>query len=721
MSIRFLKDQQTFVLLTRNTKYAFDIHLGRFLRHRYYGKRSAPIPEGKTYKAGFSPSLPGNPYSGAPDLLMQECAFFGSGDFRTSSLRLIGADGTGVTDFVYRSHRIFKGRLALDGLPAARADEKTDTLEITMGDEVTGCELLLYYTVFPKENVISRYMVVKNNGNANVTVDRCMPMTLDIDRADLDMVSLYGRYFHEVNHQRFALHHGVQSTCSRRGASSHQHNPFLALCAHDATEEKGDVWGFNLVYSGSFLNEVELDPLNRARVVMGLGSEYFSYTLAPGERFTSPEAIMTYSATGFGTMSRAFHDFIRAHILPPAAVRAPHPVVLNTWEAVHFDIDEALLLRFAQVAKQVGFDMLVMDDGWFSTRNDDRAGLGDWFENRHKFPDGLGAFVKKIKAHGIQFGIWIEPEMVNIDSELYRAHPEWCLHVEGRDARISRDQLVLDMSNDDVVEYLIQSFDKTFADIDMDYFKWDMNRHLSDIGSVALPPEKQKEVTFRYLKNVYRLMGWFRTRFPDAMIETCAGGGGRYDLGMMCYGFQIWTSDNTNPYARTEIQAGALIAYPAVTMSCHVNNPQNDLRALDYRYKVAVGGMLGYELNILEMSDEIKDEIARQLLEYKGFEHLVRLGDYYNLAFPARYDYSAYYYASPTRDELLLTVIEKANCKGGETKLLKLKEAIADATYTDLRTGVQYTGEQLKRGLRILLSKEPDSAHLLHLKKNEKG
>ena len=720
MSIRFLKDQQTFVLMTQNTKYAFDVHKDRFLRHRYYGKRSTPIPEAKQYKASFSPyPYDMNVYS-SPDLLMQECSFFGSGDFRASSLRLIGADGTGVTDFVYRSYRIFKGRRSLDGLPAARADEKTETLEITMHDDVTGCNLLLYYTVFPKENVISRYMVIENKGNANVTVDRCMPMTLDIDRDDLDMVSLYGRHNNEVNYQRFPLHHGVQSTLSRRGASSSQHNPFLALCSHDATEEKGDVWGFNLVYSGNFLNEVELEQLNRTRVVMGLGSECFAYTLAPGESFTSPEAVMTFSASGFGTMSRAFHDFVRAHILPPVSVNQPHPVVLNTWEAVTFSIDEALLLRFAEESKRIGVDMLVMDDGWFGARNNDWAGLGDWFENRTKFPDGLGAFVKKIKAYGIQFGIWVEPEMVNPDSDLYRAHPEWCLHVEGREPHLSRSQLVLDMSNNDVIDYLMQSFDKTFDGVDLDYFKWDMNRHMSDVGSIALPPEKQKEVSFRYIKNVYRLLDWFRTRFPNAIIETCSGGGGRYDLGMMCYGFQIWTSDNTNPYARTVIQADALIAYPAATMSCHVNNPRESLRGLDYRYKVAVGGMLGYELNILKMSDEIKDEIAKQIKEYKTFEHLMRLGDYYNLAFYTKYDYSAYYYASPARDEMLLTVIEKANCKADVTKLLKLKEAIADATYTDLRTKKQYTGEELKRGLRIPLCKEPDSAHLLHLKKNDR-
>ena len=427
MSIRYLKDQKMFVLMTQNTKYAFDITQDRFLRHRFYGKRTAEIPEAKPYDAALSPHLAGMDISYSPDLLMQECSFFGSGDFRASSLGLTGADGTGVTDFIYRSYRIFKGRRALDGLPAARADEKTETLEITMTDAVNACTLKLYYTVFPQENVISRYMVIENKGKADVTIDRCMPITLDIDRFDLDMISLYGKHDGEAKYQRFPLHHGIQSNFSRRGASSPQHNPFLALCAHNATEETGDVYGFNFVYSGSFLNEVEVDQLDRTRVVMGLGSECFSYTVAPGESFCSPEAVMTFSAKGFGPMSRNFHNFVRARILPPVSVNEPHPVVLNTWEAVVFKFNEQLLLDFADESHRLGVDMLVLDDGWFGARTNDWTGLGDWYENPNSFPEGLGAFVKKIKAKGVKFGIWIEPEMVNPDSDLYRAHPEWCL------------------------------------------------------------------------------------------------------------------------------------------------------------------------------------------------------------------------------------------------------------------------------------------------------
>ena len=718
MSIRFIKDTQQFVINTKNTTYAFAIHRDRYLCHTYYGKRvrSAALPEKRLKMYSFAPYIAEYGEKESPDIFMQECSFYGSGDFRANSLRLCSADGTGVTDFVYSSYRIFKGRRELDGLPAGRADEHTQTLEITMTDSVSGCKLMLYYTVFAENDIISRYMVIENLGEHSVRIDKCMPLTLDLPRSDLDMISLYGRHNHEVNLQRVPLHHGVQSVGSRRGATSHQYNPFIALCDSKATEEKGEAYGFNFVYSCSFLDEVEVDQTNGTRVLIGLGSECFSYTLGVGESFCSPEAVMTYSANGIGQMSRNFHGFIRNNVMPSVSLE-PHPVVLNTWEACYFRINEEILLAFAREAKKTGFDMLVMDDGWFGKRNNDRAGLGDWFENREKFPDGLASFVKKVKEEGIKFGIWVEPEMVNPDSDLYRAHPEWALRVEGREPLRSRHQLVLDMANDEVVEYLMTMFDKTFEGIDIDYFKWDMNRHMSNVGSSVLAPERQGEAHFRYMKGVYKLLSWFGKRFPDAVIETCSGGGGRYDIGMMQYGIQIWTSDNTNPYDRTYIQASAMMGYPAATMSCHVSDPHGDLKSLDYRYKVALGGMLGYELNILKMSEEIKETIARQIAEYKSFDSLARLGDYHSLALPTKYGYSAYYYINADRSEILLSVIEKKDCKKGSTKLLKIREAIADAIYIDKRSGKQYTGETLRRGISVELSGEPDSATLMYLQR----
>ena len=716
MPIRFIKEQKRFVLTTKNTAYAFDILKDRYLCHRYYGKKGGEIAEIDHHEVAFSPYIPEHTAKYSSNDFPQEVSFFGSGDFRASALRICGADGTGVTDFVYSGYKIFGGREELDGLPCARADENTRTLKIIMRDSVSGCVLSLYYTVFFDTDVISRYMKIENKGKSDVRIDKCMPMMLDLSTSELEMVTLYGKHVDECNLQRAPLHHGSQAVFSRRGATSHFYNPFMALCSPKATEEKGDVYAFNFVYSGSFLNEVEVDHYDNTRVLMGLGSECFSYTVEPGDSFISPEAVMTYSAYGFGKMTRNFHNFIRNNIMPQKA-KKPHPVVLNTWEAVWFDVDQELLIRFADAANKVGFDMVVMDDGWFGARDHDRAGLGDWFVNKKKFPEGLKPFVDKVKEKGVQFGIWVEPEMINPDSDLYRAHPEWCLRVEGREPLQSRQQLVLDMTNDDVIAYLKDIFSKTFDGVAIDYFKWDMNRSLSNVGSCALPAERQGEVYFRYMKGVYKLLSWFGEKFPNAVIETCSGGGGRYDLGMMQYGIQIWTSDNTDPYARTRIQSAAMMAYPASTMSCHVSNPHGSMASLDYRYKVALGGMLGYELNILEMSDEIKAEMSKQIKEYKSLEHLMREGDYYNLASPAKYDYSAYYYTNDRADEIVLTLIEKADCKKGKTKLLKIKRAVEDAAYTDIRTGKSYSGTELRKGISLELKGERDTAQLYYFKR----
>ncbi len=715
MSIKFIKKTEQFILQTAGTTYAFDIVKGKYLRHLYYGKKTktitAELPRGYSY----APFICGNEYRYSPDTIPCEVSFFGSGDFRSTALR-IDSDGTGVTDFTYDSYRIFKGRAPLDGLPEARADDHTETLAVKMLDSTSGCVLTLFYTVYPESDIIGRYMMLENHGAEAVKIEHCASLELPMKRCDLDMISLWGPGSCELQLQRAPLHRGVQSVFSRRGISSHQYNPFFALCAKDANEVRGDVFGFNFIYSGSFLNEVEVDRTDTAKVMISLGSDTFGYILTPGERFTSPEAVMTYSSGGIGKMSRNFHSFVRSHLMQKKASE-PHPVVLNTWEACGLDIDEALLVRFAEEAAALGFDMLVVDDGWFGERNTDCAGLGDWYANREKFPNGLPAFVREIKKRGVKFGIWIEPEMVNPDSDLYRAHPEWVLRVPGREPLHSRNQLVLDMGNPAVFDFLTEMFDRTFGEIEVDYFKWDMNRSLCNVGSTALPRERQCEASFRYMKGVYRLLRWFGERFPNAVIETCAGGGGRYDLGMMPYSLQVWASDDTSPLGRTYIQASVLMGYPAASMSCHVSNPQNDLRSLDYRYKVALGGMLGYELNILEMSDEVKAEIARQIAEYRGLEHLMRLGDHYCLALPTTHDYSAYYYANSDSSELLLTVIE-SNCKKpGKTKLLRLSAADRNATYIDRFTGKEYAGDALRHGISVPLTAMNSTAVLFHFVK----
>ena len=709
MAIKFDRKTARFFITTEHTAYVIGIIHGKYPVHLYYGKKKRGLDPQYSHRLhSFSPyriEEEGEYFS--LDEAFLETPFFGSGDFRATALRLRNADGNSVTKFTYKAHRIFSGRRMPERLPCAESDS-AETLELTLtDDEVTGCVLKLYYTVFADCDVISRYAVLENCGKAPVDIEKFMSLTCDIPGRDWDMISLHGAHCWERNFCRTPIRLGSQCVFSRRGASSHQFNPFIAVCAHGATEERGEAYGFNFVYSGNFLSEVEQGQEEYTRVQVGIGSENFGWHLDAGEVFATPEAVMTYSASGLGQMSRNFHRFTRNCILPKD--KTPHrPVVLNSWEAVGFNIDEKLLVDFARESKKYGIDMLVMDDGWFGARVNDNAGLGDWQENRDRFPDGLSAFAGRIKNEGVGFGIWIEPEMVNPDSDLYRAHPEWTLRVPGRENCLSRNQLVLDMSNPDVVAFLKESFEKTLGNVPFDYIKWDMNRHLSEVGSDFLPPERQKEVPHRYMLGVYDLLRWFRERFPDIIIETCSGGGGRYDLGMMKYGEQIWTSDNTNPDWRTVIQYGSSLAYPPATMSCHVSNPGDSADEMDFRWSVAIEGMLGYEFNILCMPQEIKSMIPRQIDEYKKYEPLIKDGDFYRLINPDRGCASAYYYASPDNSEILLTFIN-AGVNGGPKKRdyrLAVKRADRDAVYTDTRSGKEYTGDELRRGITVSAPEE---------------
>ncbi len=699
MPISFNNERNMFVLQTDNTEYAFQIVHGKYPVHLYYGAREgAEYADYKEWVVSYAPYHKEHHLSYVPDTAMLEYSGYDSGDYRTSSLKLRNINGDCSTFLTYKSYRVLDGRLELPGLPYADADEKTETLEITMADDLTGAEVKLYYTLFPQEDIISRYVTVTNNSENKLIIEKCMSLTLDLPRCDMDMISLYGQHYMERMYQRVPLHHGLQSIFSRRGYSSHHYNPFFALCDHSASEEEGNVFGFNFVFSGSFADEVEVCQIGHTRVQVGLGEENFTWHLGAGEKFVSPEAVMTFTDRGIGQMSRNFHDFVRRHILPPEPFER-RPVVLNTWEACYFKIDQAEMLRFAESAAKCGCDMLVMDDGWFGERHSDWSALGDWYENREKFPDGLKAFIDRVKECGIKFGIWIEPEMINADSELYRAHPDWCIHCKDRSRMESRQQLVLDMGNPEVVQYLKDIFTKTFDGCAIDYFKWDMNRNISQAGSAVLPPERQGEVYYRYMLGAYELYRWFKEKYPNAMIENCSGGGGRYDLGMMKYSTMIWTSDNTLPWDRIKIQYSSMLAYPAATMSCHVANHQNsceDPRQLKYGWEVAMGGALGYELHLPNASDTVKEAVKKQIEIYRTYEDLILRGDYYSLLNPFETNHSAYYYTDGK--DFLLSFLQCQPDTEAE-HLLPVAKADPEAVYLETQSGKIYSGAELRAGI----------------------
>ncbi len=654
MSIRFNEERNLLLLETKNTLYAMRIDFGKYLTHLYYGKKDFdPEAERKPGFMSFSTYYleEGGRYS--VNSSMSEFPQFGSGDYRSDAIRVANANGDSVTFFEYRSHRIFEGRAEIKGLPFADASGASETLEITLFDTVSECELKLYYTVYPEEDVISRYFTVQNLGKSDVYLERAMSLALDIPRDSYDVLSFAGHHVKERMLQRTPVAHLTTVMESRRGATGHDMSNSFILAAKDAVEESGEAYGFSLVYSGNFMNSVESDQQRITRVVMGIHPDGFKWKLEGGELFASPEAIMTRSDCGIGQVSRNMHRFTRRYIVRPCAL-GKRPVVLNTWEGVFFDIDEDKMMEFAVEAKNCGVDMLVMDDGWFGKRYDDRAGLGDWQANPERFKDGLPAFVKRIKEVGIQFGIWIEPEMINPDSDLFRAHPEWALQTTGRRSTLSRHQLVLDMANPEVVEYLKATFAETFRDVPIDYIKWDFNRNLSEVSSLSLPADRRGEVYHRFMLGVYDLYQWFCDTYPNVMIENCSGGGGRYDLGMMKYSSMIWTSDNTDPDDRIKIQYGSSYCYPACVMSCHVSNHDDsieDAKETDYRWKVAMQGMLGYELDATTITDEAKARIKRQIEEYRTYQDIISDGDLYRLISPFENDgKSAGYYMSEDGD-----------------------------------------------------------------------
>ena len=716
MSINFNSQNNVIFIETKNTVYAMKLLHDKFLVHLYYGEKGKFDINLHNSWMDFSPDY--NTWRNlVPENLMTEYVGFDSGDWRASSLRVKNKYGQSNVFLDYVGYRIFDGRLPLGDLPSADADENTQTLEISLIDNLTNLSVKLYYTVFPDSDVISRYAVYENNGESALTIEKSMSLTVDLDNCDFDMISFYGNWDNERNFERYHIRHGLQSVYSRRGMSSHTLNPFFALVSPDCDENKGHAYGFNFVYSGNFLSEVEVDHLNHTRVQIGLGDEKFSWLLEKGESFITPEAVMTYTENGYGQMSRNFHKFIRKHILPPEPFNC-RPVVINPWEAVWFDINEKMMLEFAENAKKTGMDMLVMDDGWFGERHNDRAGLGDWFANKRKFPDGLKTFVDRVKAHGIKFGIWVEPEMVNPDSDLYRKHPDWCIHCVDRPRLFSRHQLVLDMGNEDVINYLKETFLKTFDGVALDYFKWDCNRPLSQTGSAVLPAERQGEAAHRHILGVYKLQKWFKETYPNCFLENCAGGGGRYDLGMMKFSSMIWTSDNTIPQKRVKIQYGSLMGYPAATMSCHVSNRGGiceDAKQLKFHGDVALAGAIGYEMHLPKASDEMKKSITNQINAYRKYEKLILTGEYYPVINPFLNNYSAYYYMNEDKSEILLSFIQFAP-DSGKKVLVPVIYADENAVYID-ENGKEYAGKELINGIEFICDDADNNSDVLYFKK----
>lgn len=651
MSIVYREEQQVFYLNTPHTTYVLGVDRGDLV-HVYWGPT---LPEGLPRGVAHLTGMMGSSMSVSSvgtlwrtlDNIRSEYPTFGSGDLREPAFHAEYADGSRATELKLAGYTVTPGKPAIPGLPATfAAPEEADTLTVELVDAPTDLHVFLVYTAFRDVDVITRSVYVENRGEAAVNIRRIASASVDLVNRRFEAVSLRGGWAKECTVQRVPLAFGHFSVDSKRGHSSSHMSPFLALVTPETTEDVGEVYAMSFVYSGNYAATASQDVTGTVRFQMGLGSFDFNWRLEPGERFDAPEAAMVYSPAGLGGMSRTFHELWRHHLVRGKYARAERPVLLNNWEATTFTFDEAQILSIADGARRLGVDLMVLDDGWFGKRNDPSSSLGDWYVNREKLPSGIDGLAEKIEEMGMKFGLWFEPEMISKDSDLYRAHPDWCIHTPGRDRLEWRQQLTLDLSRREVCDAVLEMMFRVLDGARISYVKWDMNRSMSNIGSAALPPERQQEVPHRYMLGLYYIMETLCRRYPDILFEGCSSGGQRFDAGMLYYMPQIWTSDDTDAIVRERIHYGTSLVFPPETQGSHVsacpNHTTKRTVPMKTRCDVAACWQFGFELDLNRESEEDLAVCRAAIDTHKKIRHTVHTGKMYRLASPFEGNYTAF-------------------------------------------------------------------------------
>lgn len=716
MGILFDGANTLFHLQGKDVSYVLTILKNQQLGHLYFGKRLRPhnlTPH--ILRDGPAPFCPGvfeGDSAFSLDYLPQEYPAYGKSDFRHPVYQIQCEDGNTITDLTYVSHVILTGKPKLEGLPATYVEHEDEatTLEISMKDEYLDLYVILSYSVYEAYNVIARSVRFENRGSQSLRLLRALSMSLDFPDADFEMIQLSGAWARERHVWRRSLVPGIQSVESTRGASSHSQNPFIALTRKDTTETHGDAYGFSLVYSGNFLAEVEVNQYETARVSMGINPFDFAWTLKPGERFQTPEVVMVYSDRGLNGMSQTYHNLYRTRLARGAWRDKERPVLLNNWEATYFHFTEEKLLTLVKEAQSLGVELFVLDDGWFGHRDDDTSSLGDWFVYQKKLPHGLKHLGEEIEKLGLRFGLWVEPEMISKDSELYRQHPDWLLHVPHRTLSHGRNQYILDYSRQEVRDGVYDMLEAVFESAPISYVKWDMNRNMTEIGSAALPPERQKETAYRYILGLYELLERITQRFPDILFESCSGGGGRFDPGMLHYMPQTWTSDNTDAIERLNIQYGTSLVYPLSAMGAHVsavpNHQTGRLTSVATRGNVALFGSFGYELDLSQLTPQEKEAITAQIALYKAHRRLLHTGTFYRLSSPFDGNETCWMVVSEDQQTAIVGYYRALASGNTRPRTIRLQGLDPEILYEVQGTdGMFYGDELLYRGFPIMLDR----------------
>ncbi len=712
MSIVYNHQERVFHLKASDTSYILKILDNGYLAHLYWGKavRHSNFEHLLLLqeRASFSPNSDNLNPALSLDTLPQEYPSYGTGDFRHPAYQLQLENGTTITDLRYRSHSIFKGKPKLQGLPATytESDDEAETLEIELYDPLISLKVKLYYTVFNNFNTVTRSVLFINEGSQNLMLLKALSASVDFPHHDYHILHLQGAWARERHIERHPLAHGSQTIESRRGASSHMYNPFIALLDKNACEKAGEVYGFSLVYSGNFIAQVEVDQFDTTRVSMGINPFDFTWKLEPGCVFQTPEVVMVYSDKGLGGMSREYHRLYRTRLCRGTYRDSTRPVLINNWEATYFDFNAEKIIEIAQEGAKLGIELFVLDDGWFGKRDLDNCSLGDWFVDKRKLPGGLEDLAARVNELGLKFGLWFEPEMVSPDSDLYRAHPDWCLHVPDRKRTEARKQLILDFSRTEVCDAIITMLSDILSSSPISYVKWDMNRNMTEIGSAALPAERQRETAHRYMLGLYRVMEEITSKFPHILFESCSGGGGRFDPGILYYMPQTWTSDDTDAVERLKIQHGTSIVYPASTMGAHVsavpNHQVHRMTPIETRGHAAMCGNLGYELDLTKLDNSEKDVIKEQVETYKEIRHIIQFGDMYRLLSPFEGNETAWIYVTEDKSEAYLTFFRVLAQPNGALSKLRLDGLDQNMDYSLVGTDLVLGGDVLMNvGLNI--------------------